>query len=56
MNLLYINPNRGGGGGGEWNPPFGREIGCHFSQELPRDLKILDLFKNDVGPRMKESF
>ena len=42
------------GGGGE--PDIRREIGCHFSQEPPRDLRILDFFKNDVGPRLKESF
>ena len=38
------------------NPPFCQEIGCHFSQEQPRVLKILDFFKNDVGLMVKESF
>ena len=41
--------------GGE-NPPFCWEIGYHFSQEPCRDLKILDFFKNDIGPRVEESF
>ena len=44
------------GAGGGLNQDIRREIGCHFSQEPPRDLKILDFFKNDVGPRLKESF
>ena len=51
--MYHFNPNKGGGG---WNPDIRREIGCHFSQEPPRDLKILDFFKNGVGPRAKESF
>ena len=53
VRLLFFNPNKGGGG---WNPPIRWEIGCHFSQEPPKDLKILDFFKHDVEPRVKESF
>ena len=48
-----INPNRGGG---RLNQDIRWEIGCNFSQEPPRDLKILDSFKNDVRPRLRESF
>ena len=51
---LDLNPNGGGGGG--LNQDIHREIGCHFLQEPPRDLKILDFFKNAVKPRVKESF
>ena len=40
--------------GGGLNQDIRREIGCHFSQEPPRDLKILAFFKNDVEPRVKE--
>ena len=56
VKLLYhfFNPNGGGGGG--LNQDIRWEIGCHFSQEPLRDLKILDFFENDVGPRVKESF
>ena len=42
--------------GGGLNQDINWEIGCHFLLEPPRDLKILDFFKNDVGPRVKESF
>ena len=51
INVLKLNPN-----GDRWNPPIRQEIGCHFLQEPSRDLKILDSFKNDVRPRVKESF
>ena len=33
-----------------------QEIACHFSQDHARILTLLDFFKNDVGPRVKESF
>ena len=39
-----------------WNPPYGQEIGCHFSRNDPNVLKLPDFFKNDVGPKVKESF
>ena len=42
--------------GGWINQDIRWEIGCHFSQEPPRDIKILDFFKNDVGPSAEESF
>jgi len=42
--------------GGGLNQDIRQEIGCHFSQKPPRDLKILDFLKNDVGLRVKESF
>ena len=38
------------------HPFIGRLAAIHFSQEQPRVLKILDFFKNNVGPRVKESF
>ena len=38
------------------NQDIGQEIGCHFSKEPLRDLKILEIFKNDVGPRVKSHF
>ena len=41
---------------GGWNPPYAQEIGCHFSRNDPNVLKIPDFFKNDVEPRVKESF
>jgi len=41
---------------GGWNPPYGQEIGCHFSRNDPNVLKLPDFFKNDVGPKVKESF
>ena len=52
--LLFFNPNRGGGGGS--NQDIRREIGCCFSQEPPRELKILDFLKNDFTPRVKSYF
>ena len=36
--------------------PAAQEITCHFLQDHARVLKLLDFFKNDVGPRVKESF
>ena len=36
--------------------PAAQEIACHFSQDHARILTLLDFFKNDVGPRVKESF
>ena len=42
-------------GGGSY-VPTAQEIACHFSQDHARVLKLLDFFKNDVGPRVKESF
>ena len=48
-----VNPNKGGGG---WNPPYAQEIGYHFSRNDPNVLKLPDFFKNDVGPKVKESF
>ena len=36
--------------------PAAQEIACHFSQDHARTLKLLDFFKNDVGPKVKESF
>ena len=39
-----------------WNPPYAQEIGCHFSRNDPNVLKLPDFFKNDVGPKVKESF
>ena len=41
---------------GGWNPPYAQEIGCHFSWNDPNVLKLPDFFKNDVGPKVKESF
>ena len=48
-----FNPNKGRGG---WNPPYAQEIGCHFSKNDPNVLKLPDFFKNDVKPKVKESF
>ena len=36
--------------------PAAQEIACHFLQDHARVLKLLDFFKNDVKPRVKESF
>ena len=36
--------------------PTDQEIACHFSQDHAKVLKLLDFFKNDVKPRVKESF
>ena len=33
-----------------------QEIGYHFSGNNPNVLKLPDFFKNDVGPKVKESF
>ena len=33
-----------------------QEIVCHFSQDHARIVRFLDFFKNDVEPRVKESF
>ena len=42
---------------GGWSyVPTAQEIACHFSQDHARVLTLLDFFKNDVGPRVKESF
>ena len=41
---------------GGLNQDICREIGYHFLQEPPRDLKIPDFFKNDVRLRVKEFF
>ena len=50
---MFLNPNKGRGG---WNPPYAQEIGCHFSRNDPNVLKLPDFFKNDVWPKVKESF
>ena len=50
--LLTLIRARGGG----WNPPYAQEIGCHFSRNDPNVLKLPDFFKNDVGPKVIESF
>ena len=42
-------------GGGSY-VPTAQEIACHFSQDHARVLTLPDFFKNDVGPRVKESF
>ena len=42
--------------GGGWNPPYAQEIDCHFSRNDPNVLKLPDFFKNDVGPKVKESY
>ena len=34
--------------------PTAQEIACHFSQDHARVLKLLEFFKNGVGPRVKE--
>ena len=47
-----INPKPGGGS----YVPTAQEIACHFSQDHTRVLKLLDFFKNDVHPRVKDSF
>ena len=52
--LKRLNPKEGGGGGSY--VPTAQEIACHFSQDHARVLKLLDFFKNDVWPRVKESF
>ena len=36
--------------------PAAQEIGCCFSGNDPNVLKLPDFFKNDVGPKVKESF
>ena len=36
--------------------PGAQEISCHFSGNDPNVLKRPDFFKNDVGPKVKESF
>ena len=36
--------------------PAAQESPCHFSQDCARVLTLLDFFRNDVGPRVKESF
>ena len=41
---------------GGWNPRLHREIGCHFTQEPSTVLRIFNFFKNDVEPRVKETF
>ena len=50
---IEINP-KGGRGGVESRHSSGDRL--PFLQEPPRDLKILDFFKNDIKPRIKESF
>ena len=40
---------------GGWNPPYAQEIDYHFSRNDPNVLKLPDFFKNDVGPKVKES-
>ena len=48
-----LNPKPGEGGS---YVPMAQKIACHFSQDHARVLTLLDFFKNDVGPRVKESF
>ena len=38
------------------DPPYDQKIDCHFSRNDPNVLKLPDFFKNDVGPKVKESF
>ena len=52
LTILTLKDARGGGG----NPPSAQEIGCHFSWNDPNVLKLPDFFKNDVRPKVKESF
>ena len=49
--MVLFNPNKGRGEGEGLNQDICWEIGCHFLQEPPRYLKILEFFKNDVRPR-----
>ena len=52
--IMLFNPKRCGGRG---DPPTAQEIGgYHFSRKEPNVLKIPDYIRNDVGPRVKESF
>ena len=44
------------GAGGGADTPAVHKIGCHFSGIDPKVLKFPDFFKNDVGPKVKESF
>ena len=50
--LLNLKPSGWRG----WKPDNPREIGIHFSGYNPNVLKLLDFFKNDVEPKVKESF
>ena len=52
MKFLLVNPKPGGGS----YVPVAQKITCHFSQDHARVLKLLDFFKNDVEPRVKELF
>ena len=49
----FFNPKEGGRGS---YVPAAQEIACHFSKDHAKILTLLDFFKNDVGPRVKESF
>ena len=48
----YLTLKDAGGG----NTHAAQVIGCHFSGNDPKVLKLLYFFKNDVGPKVKESF
>ena len=49
--LLDLTLKDAGGRGND--PPTAQEIGYHFSGNDPNVLKLPDIFKNDVGPRIK---
>ena len=53
LKRFKLNPKEGGGGS---YVPTAQKIACHFSQDHARVLKLRDFVKNDVGPRIKESF
>ena len=50
--ITYLTLKDAGGG----DTPAAQEIGCHFSGDDLNVLKLPDFFKNDVGPKVKESF
>ena len=52
VNLILTLKKAGGGS----YVPAAQEIACHFLQDHARVLTLLNFFKNDVRPRVKESF
>ena len=48
FNEIHLTLKKAGGS----HVPAAQEIACLFSQDHARILKLLDFFKNDVGPRV----
>ena len=52
LSTLTLKDAEGEGG----DPPSAQEIACHFSKNDPNVHKLPNFLKNDIAPKVKESF